>query len=754
MIKFFNNRQAFLLISSYLVIICLSILAASFFLRTTDDNFNVRRNMNMLEAKNAADEGLEYAYEEIRSATQQPWVTHTVTDPQNGNYQLNPVTSAPDITLSEHCYIDPTTGNYVHNTGKFEVKVFISPNSSPDLIILSRGYSNDGTTSRLFLSRINPENIYSYFLFTPESYDFTSKTWDAAGGKMYIGKRAVFHDGVRIDNISELSALSGVSYAINSWLPMGVDIDEVIPEDLKGRTWRQYYYNIHNPWVTPNSDPRTGESFDEPGNPNKPYAYWNNPYGRLCGDKPGLYEDRNTPWDPNGYYGDPSDILPDVHPEYYQDTNLLTHINDVVIPNRLAVEYPYNRNWLPTQDWGMQYEDIVSVGYLNTSYQEQSQVLQSILTGTGAEGVIKDQYTSTPAKLIGPLNVSPQDYKNDAQANGIYIYRACSNPNPELCSPGDPVFTYLKVNGETYKANDQGEIWIKGTKIAEDKSFINTYSMQENEVTVVYLDAIMQTRHSPNNGIIYSENALVVDNAQTIPRTGLTWVSPKNFLLKGDYNNPPDPNDWHPSAVICAGDVYTLSDNFNFPQELPVTRHTTEYPYEDDFVRGEYNWLANVKNVGGKPTSIYLGQMVNNVDKDYTYNISLIGPRAYEPKVLENWEYYQDVGDLDRPPSNYTQHMRKITGSMIRLADDDFPATGTLDDEVPRPDRKNPGWPENMAAIGPQDNAHNLFAYESRYDPADPTTLPPGDYMSFTEGIYTEIANTDYNFNNYLPEFY
>ena len=760
------NKKGFVLIGTYIVVTALSVLATAFFFRIANDNLNIRRQQSNIESKCAADAGLNLARYEISHSLN--WVTHTV----KADGLLVPTGTVPTVTLSGLTAIDedpesPTYGCYISKGSglglDFAVKVFKSP-SSDDYFIYSKGLSENQGTERIFMSKTISQSLYDYFLFSPSTYYLSSRTWLADGGRMHTNGSFIFQNSVEIFNVSEFSAKDYIQYYAKSWLPYEF-IDDFMDEtpgctDCPHETWRSYYKYNHAPWTSANYEPDSGESLETySGGMFSEYSYENRSYGHVYGDKYNIRNAAQAIWDPDI---DPDPPLPDEAPENYADDDRIAWINETRLPNRLEAPYTINKYWSITEAWGFP-ESEITVKWLNTSFASQAQALSDYTASEpNLAGVIKDY--SSGAEYIEPLSVAASNYADAAQDAGIYI--GANEDGTEIS---------VQIARVSYPSDASGEVWIGGHLVAEIKTFINTHSMQENIVTEFNFSELLASGNSPGNGLIYSEANIVVDNAEVLPEGGVTWITEKNLHLKGDYNIGDLATDKQPSAAICAMDLYTLSDVFNYPSALPITRFHIEYPYEPNWdltadPGDRYNWMANLKdNPEAYPPPcdpkeevcqelekpppltlpIYDGTVANNVDKDYTYNISAIGHRAYEPKVLENWSFYQDVGDLNNTPSNWTQRKRTVLGSKIRISEEDFGNPGQYDNTVARPERTNPGWPSSMGAIGPY-AANNEFKYDKSYN--ETGEYPPEDYVGFTEQIYMEIPLSEFNY--YYVKYY
>ncbi|MFC1703382.1 hypothetical protein ACFL1E_01170 [Candidatus Omnitrophota bacterium] len=772
MLRMLRNKKGVALIFAYTMLIPALVMVAAFFNKSINAVQNRVAQQNNMEAKIAADAGIMLAEHEMTKAG--GWKTHNIQGDNSLLAVFKDGEPVPNVTLNGFCEIDQDVGSetygcYVPKGGKvqpltgarFAVKAFMSPHG--DSIVYSKGFSEAGEAERLVVSKHSAQHLYEYFLFTPNDFALRSRRWYADNGKMHTNGNFTFLDDAEIFDVTEFSAAEHIEYYFMSYLPED-HIDDFMDETAgcegcPHETWRDYYFTWHDPWIPANAEPDSGESLETyAGGVFKEYAYWNSNYGRLYGDASHLRTAGGALWDPDND-PDPTDNSPDTQPENYVDDASIAKINTFTLPNRFAeASYWTNKYWLPALQHNYDPpgdEEFVEVTHLNTLVPEQAAALMAYTAAIPElDGVIQEK--NSGAKAIKKPSINVNAYAAAAANGGTVIKGGC----------GETVCHELSIEtgGVSYgAAGVPATITVDGHVVAVAKTFKNAYSTNTNEVLEIDVGEMIAAGIMPPNGIIYSRLApIVAVNAETLPEGGLTWVTRKNFHLKGDYNTV----DWQPSAVICSKDVYTLSDMFNYPQAVPITVHHLENPYEADWKvineGGEfavdpepgmcpecYNWMANLQGpFPGVP--LYIGEMPNKVDRAYTYNISMIGPLAFEPKVLERWRYFGNDGDISSPPSVPRNRRRTIAGSIINTSELGFPSPDyafALDQEVPRNGRNNPGWPYNyMAASGPT-GPKNIFQFESRYSQLG--EYPPGSDLSFAQLLYLEVPNTELNWNYY-----
>ncbi|MBM3247852.1 MAG: hypothetical protein FJZ10_00280 [Candidatus Omnitrophica bacterium] len=702
MFRLIKNKKGFLTPFAYFVTIVMSLYVAAFVKQTIDGHFINKRNLYNLQGKYQAMRGIEYATFELGLQGEE-WHTHTA-QLNGGEYILTPSPQPPHVILNDTCEIDED-GNYAAKDGSFAVMCFMSPASGKTIIHSKGGDAN------IYGSRLEFRNLVNYFVFTPNELLLSYITLDSLdtnlGGGIHSNKDIIFGDNARLLNTAELSTPEAIRYFAESYVPQGV-----IP-DFGGKTWEQYYYWLRDPWLEPYRD-----TFGD--------LYRNRNDGHLSGENAGLLmENPRRPghyidWDPTS--GQPY-IDPDKNPYIYANQELISQINGNNLPNRLSSYYNWNMYWRMQADLSWRAPNVeIPVNYTNSKLQPQD--WNELMQAKGLENIVKE--SGTGGEEINPYTIDSLYYLSEAQKNGVYI----TNNNADGLN--------VKLGNEIMLTNNEGKIIINGDVVFELKEFKNTNSTQTNRVAIVYVDKMIENELSPPNGIMYANGVgLVLDNSETLPQGGLTTVSNQNIYLKGDYNT----TEWQPSAAIAAGFAYLLSDQFNYPETLPITFHNLEFPYRNDFIPGVRNWYAN-RNAN----------MANPVDKDYTYVVSIISHDLL-PHTLERWSYYNNPGDINNPPSydNVIKHKRKVVGSLIQLPSNNF--TMNQPDIIQKGSRQriNPGWPEDMASILPK-GEFNFFSYDEHYLDVD-SPKPPGCSVPINK-LTIKLPGSVWSEKIYYPPLY
>jgi len=706
MFKRIHNNKGFIFPFAYCVLVAMTIYVAAFANRALNDHNITKRNVLAMQSRYQAMRGAEFAIYELKT-NGSDWHTHTAVE--NGPvYDLVSLEEqgleAPEVALALFAYIED--GDYAAIDGGFKVRVYSSPNYGT--IVLVKGLNSSGEY-QLRALKLHYQSLYDYFLFTPNELELYRMTLDAQQGRMHSNEDFVFKDTVNILNVAQLSTPEAIRYFVETYVP------DDVPAPPAGYTWEEIYYYLRSPWVEPNLDG----------------GYRNRNDGHLSGEKTGLLmESTKHPGvyvEYNPAAGNPP-LDPDDYPELYADSSLISYINGNEFPNRLVNEYLWDKYWRMTNSQGT---DPVEEPKRYTNSELQPEAWSDLMKALELDDIITE--ANSGGEAIDALTIPESDYKTAAQDNGIYIEFA------ELTNK-------FRVNRgtEQYVIDPGGQLVINDKVIFEHKTFFNTNSTNENVVLVAYVDEMIEEDFFPTNGIIFSDGKILIDDAETLPEGGLTTLSKNNIYIKGDYNT----EVWQPSAAIAAGKTYLLSDEFNYPQTLPDTFHHIEYPYEEDFVRGDHNWYAE-----------HVATMANAVDEDYTYVVSLVGYHGYMPEALERWSYYQNAGNLFVPPSRQVEHKRHVIGSLIRLPYQSFVHNGFIDENNKGSRvRVNPGgenyntW-QDMGSVVPKD-ANNYFSYDTHYLAGTGALKPPGDFMSeyikINARLRQSVGSLD-SWDNYLP---
>ena len=348
------------------------------------------------------------------------------------------------------------------------------------------------------------------------------------------------------------------------------------------------------------------------------------------------------------------------------------------------------------------------------------------MESNGLEDIIEE--SNSGGESVSQRSIHTNGLKDAARTNGIYI-------------SGMRDTAAIVIGNTVYLTDNDGKVEINNRLVFEIKDFSNANSNVTNQALVCYVNRMIAGEIIPANGIIYSDKSLVLDNATELPPGGLTVISRKNIIIKGDYNT----QEWQPSVAAAAGFVYLVSDQFNYPEALAGNRvktfHNLEYPYEKDFIAGERNWYAENHQA-----------MANPVDRSYTYVVSIMSPR-FMPDALERWWYYSNPGDIDNPPSydDVIAHEKHVIGSLIQIPEGNIPLNSNFLDSYGRHHdyRASPGWPDNMGSLQPLDE-YNLFTYDQHY--ADRNNLLPPGMEEFSNKVTLRLSDPQEYFDGKVCE--
>jgi len=791
-----RKNDGFLLIGTYFVIFILIVFAAVFFSQSVSEHSMTRKSMAGLEAKYNAERGIDYVLTEIHYNPS--FHTHNAVA-QGDDFVLQPETVNPltneDLKLPG-VEIDGED-SYAAIDGAFVVKAYHDPLNPEidEIVILAKG--RHGDTERLFVAKYVPGSLYRFFIFTPYRCWFASKQFDAGGGSIHANQNFVFSGNATISNVTEMSTAQYLEYYVRARVPEGCAAGDCAGGS--GTTWDEVFYTWRDPWVTPNNteDPL--------------YKYYNRQDGRNYGNKSGLLMDNGaggyTTWD-----GSPGTMIDPWNSANYAIYANYSTVNGTPIQNYFDTSWSWNMYWqLDVLEGGYDslgqtwYHDPVNidVDYFNTYYQSSDWI--SFLETSPLEDIVMD--ANTGGSHIAPLSIEGgSTYLQAAQEGGIYIDNTGSSAGAGKTSE-ITIFNYNA--GEPIELAEGGQIDINGYTVFEQKSFVDANSDLEKNLVKMNISALKQALGNDaglNQQIIYSEAPIALSDAHNITEGGLTTVCERHVYLHGDYNTGTDPNDPYgtprPSAVITADNVYTLSDNFyGFDESLswpdpfsPLAEHNYNYPYENDFycphrdnggatcidiyfsgddeeathpdLANGRNWQANSDDVVCNSDNDYC--MVNKVDKDYIYNLGLVGYRGYDPRSLERWGFYPEAGNRTTPPwgvAGYIRRNRTITGAFIQLESNDFPGSDQYDRNTPRrncaswrieypgtpqgycreTEYWDRGWAWDMMTKVPADD-HNHLAYDTQFSEG---VVPPGDLVGFSATIFLELENTTTNWTQH-----
>ncbi|MBU2064018.1 MAG: hypothetical protein KKF93_06470, partial [Candidatus Omnitrophica bacterium] len=118
---------------------------------------------------------------------------------------------------------------------------------------------------------------------------------------------------------------------------------------------------------------------------------------------------------------------------------------------------------------------------------------------------------------------------------------------------------------------------------------------------------------------------------------GFTVMGEENIYLKGDFNV----DEWVTAAVISKKRVFTLSDDFNDPQNVGATEHYRDYPYlyvKDD---GNGTYVEANPALGGGMW-VYRTNL-NHATYDYYSQISMENEQALRNIIDQKEAAYQQM---------------------------------------------------------------------------------------------------------------
>ncbi len=295
-----------------------------------------------------------------------------------------------------------------------------------------------------------------------------------------------------------------------------------------------------------------------------------------------------------------------------------------------------------------------------------------------------------------------------------------------------------------------------------------------------------------------------VYNAGELPQkdgapNGATFVIHGDLILEGHYNT----NARKPSAAIVSDDVFLVSEGFRYPRYLRMPHHHPDYPYaetvvspinpasavyitlpegsgfETDYAFDEngqdgYNYLYDMFPDDENPDEPQMPNFVEGTVEDSSgnnvinYNISLIGPRAWDPHVTEElWNFHSDPGDHLTPPcggdplSCWHQNEPVVTGSFIQLGNEFRPLHGPIEPNSRYWDQSYTENPIPFSALSPEpqnliDNFSGHSAYwvrgrdQSGQSAFGVTEAAPWDLLSFN-GEPRKIYDISYLLSSSRP---
>ncbi len=743
-----NNNKGILLISAFMMAGVLIVLSGSYVTSSIVQSQAVQRQNNSLKAFYAAELGAEFVYAEAKNHSWN-FITHEIaaTDSDNDGKinDLVPKPSPPTVSYAG-ASINQITGCYeiAIPQDTVEVKVYADPAHPVENILLSRGKSTKGDSSHIIKNRLAYESLYRFLMFFPDDTSFYD-SYDGKGtGCIHVNGNIKLANGARFTDLKEISASGYFSHKRWQYIPPYQLDDNDGTRDGFAHMYKAAYppYDYYLPYIQYNSNP---SGYVDLRNNKDKYFHGDAKINGIT-----IPKELDTEWQWDKYSGLDADSNPlgkpelpvtVIVPQAELDRVGAADANDYWTKIYGANPTNVNPEWWDDKvygngDRGAGIESI-PVKYTNSQYQAEDWA--ALLKDNNLDSIITDK--NSGGRYLTPINVN-KNYPALAKDNGLYI--------------GDDGSGGLEVylNGVLQPTLPS---WIE-----DNVQFFNVSHIrldtggQPVKENILQFD-ISKLVDSPanqklNNSIIYVDHKNIrLVNAAKLPEKGLTVVSPYNIYLKGNYNTDAA---WQPSAVITNSLVYTLSEDFNDPQVLPLPRMFKEYPYslENQEFLNQYcsgsrypselpaypageltsSWIKSnltgsqqltLRNSGEEYYVVDNdGLMPNRAVKDTTYNVAIAAFENPYPQSLERWD--EDNTTLT------------VLGSFIELEN---PWSEYRD--IPDFDYDygaNKGWGSVYRATAPLFQ----FNYEDRYKTEGGT--PPGDFGSAAVAHWEEV----YDFNH------
>ncbi len=748
-----------ILITTFMVAGVLFVLSGAYIIGTLSQSQSVQRQVQSLQAFYAAERGVEYAFVEAKNSAWN-WYTHRVeVNDEDGDGVLNeliPLTLTPNTILKNssnvsyrfnnisHCYEIPTTA------GIIEVKAYEDPQRQSEMIILSRLQG----ASRVIKYRIKGKSLYDYFFFFPTDQTFGKETYDGGGvGGIHVNGNILLQN-TRFTNMKELSSSDYISYYNKQYTsPYWVDKAD---GTLDGKvTMRQYDYPPYNYYIpTASWDSISSKEYNITDSLGFRFSS-----GAVINEI-SLPKELDVAWGWDKYNNKSGNNL--------EPTGITKQGVEIIVPNALlngnSTDYYWttkygstpssaqvNLEWWENKIYGdVDYangQEEIEVKYTNSQYQPEA--WSSFVRNNGLEAIVTEK--NTGGKPIDPPNIEVQ-YKEIAKSSGLYI-GSDSAGNTEIRLNG------VKITNLPCWAKDNVEFFniTRPTRDGSGNPVIE--NVIEFDVAAFLRDCPTM---APSNNIIYVDNKdLRLVNAQKLPDGGLTVISPYNVYLKGDYNT--DLN-WQPAAVITNSLVYTLSNDFNDPQTMPMSSNYKNYPYSlefsdfiDSYAKSVFTNLAQANGwatpgdaihpeeglnpawireqlspqaqktlrdaAENKYDEINLNNMANKVTANTVYNTAIVSPSNIYPQVLERW-----------------QAERLVTGAFIKL---ETPWTSKSKIPADYYQGLTKGWGGSSYRVTePTSN----YSYETNF--VLPGRAPAGDLIGGTQARWEEVSDFDHHISD------
>lgn len=462
------------------------------------------------------------------------------------------------------------------------------------------------------------------------------------------------------------------------------------------------------------------------------------------------------------------------------------------------------------------------VQYLNTELQAQDWIdflrYDNDNDGDGIGdlyGVIKDR--NTGGEPISPPVFDQARYQSTAQNEGIYIRNTVPSDewnNYEYRGSETAlsrVNTYYRDPDKTLDNNGSYEVYIKGVSdplvpdnegqikmniegdelvLFEKKGFYNTRSTLWTQVIQMNICNLKRAIDAGDleldENIFYSDWGVALACAEEIIDGGMTVITEGDAFTIGNVNvDTDDPSNldnpgFEPAAIITDRMFQVLSEDFNYPQELPELGNHPDYDHNFGYVPESVNrqWMHDHDpDNPGDPTVEAV--MPNKVRNDVYVNISVLGERATDQDVgwhlgLEMWSWYEDwLNDGEADIHEFETFTR---GTRLDLPDGAFESKfdyGGLDISVNRrcdptcgaipngwpscrgcsnycdgtdPDNPCPGSSTGVFPIICCGHRSGLLAWENRYLTDG---FPPGDLPGLSLEVWYPLPNTEENWTTH-----
>ncbi|MFH1361023.1 MAG: hypothetical protein ABIJ41_08380 [Candidatus Omnitrophota bacterium] len=758
----------------FYALILLVAYSAIIFMQSINNSHQIQILYDYLQAKYNADKGASYAFAEImgHSIGESPFFTHVpddlneLIDREEANQGPIPSLLASDAEIiidNDESFGDGSKIYVVKdNDGDplLEVKIY---RMDSDYYVLVKG-ANKGH-ERLFLHKINGISLYDYANFYSGNVSIGWQSIDAQQGKIHSNGDIFFNAGTKILNATEISTAGNFHWAFNPLLYPDdavqdwakTKISPFVSANENTTPFGALYNNLnHNhghiagmrygllackdagctsvvPW----------NQSDANQNPILPWGdttslnIYLSGYGLDGAHGVNWWTDQDNPKQ-YVYLEQNYNCNPDVNcamtdpvannANYYQDNVYIQKAGEAsgyYIPSILpdADTYPVNAYFNRSDQINVLFAD------------SQQNAWQSFLESVGLDDVLLDQ--SSEVSQVTLPTVPVEQMMSEAQVSGgsmiFYPDKDTDDVHFSINAQNEP--TIILLNSENnYTWDDEG---CTSEPLVQLKRFMNHKTGLINRAIVVNIQGLEECQiqnpeknYLPLDGTIVMSNkgyewnaawdyqadgpqlypvGLAVINAESLPENGLTYYVQGDFSMIGKYNTAPD--NKQPSAAFVSNRINLLSENYDFPEHLPMPQFHYSYPYgEDEFtsvwnpewdglpegrgldknydiVNGK-NWYWYYKWDGPQEPELKMAHPVtggSDTDGDgkneIQYNISLVGNYVSVDELdhLELWKYFANPGDQSSPPAqnSWVEYEAVVTGSLIQLSNE-FPSVGPV----------------------------------------------------------------------------